>query len=447
MKTVLEENKFDTMLETSDWRYGASIVGLVKFFKYHEIEYEEGQDFIKYNNSDITEERYLIFVEYYFRDKMHHKEIEELLGSDEFTEEQVELINKKVTAKSPAFLEKVFGKKKFDGDNKQEILDLIDENRLLLIRDTFVNGKSLYSKFANKGCFLKEKGKTCRLLGYYVDPNRKTKSISYNWDANTYNFVDDEVFDFIPFGFNQSREAFFINNNLSIKRLVASNRGIIKSENPRESLFCSTANSATFIKYAVEIITKKQGDANNFYETMFIRGEAIKVFEQIENYKGIMKRVKISKGQYLDLEAQVTNCIINGIGLEPIIEKLLHLKYNYSYNIDTLIRINNLINGGNYMDKKMNMAYASAKKLVEKFKKEKKINKIDTYKHKLVSSLTFKDYDKFCEILLQLSAYSGVVFNFGYDLFEDFDANKRLAYTFVNALNTSKKEEDTVDEK
>ncbi|MBN4062675.1 MAG: type I CRISPR-associated protein Cas8a1/Csx8 [Alkaliphilus sp.] len=444
MKTILEESKFDTMLETSDWRYGASIVGLIKYFKYHEIEHEEGHDFIKYNNCDITEDRYLFFAEYHFGDKMHHKALDELVGGDEFTEEQEDFINKKLTANT--VMKKVFGKEKFDGTNKEEILDLIDENRLLLIKATFVNGKSLYSKFTNSGCFLKEKGKTCRLLGYYVDPNRKTKSISYNWDVSTYNFVDDEVFDFIPFGFNQSREAFFINNNLSIKMLIAANRGITNSENPRESLFCSTANSATFIKYAVEIIVKKQGDDNNFYETMFIRDEAIKVFEQIKEYKGIIKNVKISKDLYLNLEKEVTNNIINGIGLDSIIEKLLHLKENYSYNIDTLIRINNLINGGNYMDKKMKMAYASARALVEKFSKEKKANKIDSYKHKLVSSLTFKDYDKFCEILLQLSAYSGVVFTFAYDLFEDFDANKRLAYTFVNALNTSKKKEDMVDE-
>jgi len=51
----------------------------------------------------------------------------------------------------------------------------------------------------------------------------------------------------------------------------------------------------------------------------------------------------------------------------------------------------------------------------------------------------FKDYDRCCQILLQLSNYSGVTFDFVYNLFEDFDKNKDVIYTFINAL-TSKKE-------
>jgi len=47
--------------------------------------------------------------------------------------------------------------------------------------------------------------------------------------------------------------------------------------------------------------------------------------------------------------------------------------------------------------------------------------------------------------MLQLSSYSGVVFNFAYDLFENFDENKNLAYTFINALNIEPDKESNKD--
>lgn len=83
------------------------------------------------------------------------------------------------------------------------------------------------------------------------------------------------------------------------------------------------------------------------------------------------------------------------------------------------------------MDKQMKSAYKSAKKVMAEIPE----NKVDSYKQKLISAITFKDYERFCEILLQLSSYSGVVFDFAYDLFENFEGNKNIAYTFINALN------------
>ena len=90
------------------------------------------------------------------------------------------------------------------------------------------------------------------------------------------------------------------------------------------------------------------------------------------------------------------------------------------------------------MNQKMIGAFAAAKSV----NKALETNKINSYKQKLISSITFKNYDRFCEILLQLSSYSGIVFNFSYDLFDDFEENKNLAYTFINALgnNESNKE-------
>jgi CRISPR-associated protein Cst1 len=52
----------------------------------------------------------------------------------------------------------------------------------------------------------------------------------------------------------------------------------------------------------------------------------------------------------------------------------------------------------------------------------------------LLSSIIAHDYDRFKEILLQLSVYAGVEFGFAFDLFDDFEENKDVAYTFINTL-------------
>ena len=83
------------------------------------------------------------------------------------------------------------------------------------------------------------------------------------------------------------------------------------------------------------------------------------------------------------------------------------------------------------MDKKMGAAYAAAKEVVKNIPE----NKVGSYKQKLISAVTFRDKERVCEILLQLSSYSGVVFGFAYDVFENFDENKNIVYTFINALN------------
>ena len=142
-------------------------------------------------------------------------------------------------------------------------------------------------------------------------------------------------------------------------------------------------------------------------------------------------KYKVNDKYYIDFEKEVTDNILNKVKLDALIEMLLKTDSNYSYNIRTLIEINTLIYGGDKMDKQMKSAYASAKRVMAEIPE----NKVNSYKQKLISAITFKDYERFCEILLQLSSYSGVVFDFAYDLFADFDANKNIAYTFINALN------------
>lgn len=63
-------------------------------------------------------------------------------------------------------------------------------------------------------------------------------------------------------------------------------------------------------------------------------------------------------------------------------------------------------------------------------------NKVTSYKQKLISAISLKDYDRVQIVLIQLSSYSNVKMDFLVDLFSDFQKNKNLAYTFINALGT-----------
>lgn len=435
MKSTIKNEKFNTKMETSDWRYSASIVGLLKYFNYlvsigckEEFElYEIDHDVIAYNSEDITEERYLMFVEYYFENAMHHKVIEQILNNSEFTDEQMKLVNDKLKANT--IMKKVFKDIKFSDENKEIILQKIKENRLLLIKETYRTGKSLYANFANVNSLLEDTESICRLQNYNIDTGKKSKSISYNWNFKTYNFEDKIEFDFIPFAFSKSFEAFFINNNYSIKQLFNTNNVITDSENPRSTLFDELKNSADFIDFDVEVIVKNRGQ--DYFETLYIRKSAIKVLNKIKNYKAIKMKYKVNDNYYVDIEKVVTDNILNNVKVDALIEMLLKSNFKYSYNIKTLIEINTLIYGGDKMDKQMKSAYASAKRVMAEIPE----NKVNSYKQKLISAITFKDYERFCEILLQLSSYSGVVFDFAYDLFADFDENKNIAYTFLNALN------------
>lgn len=442
MKTILEDEKFNVRLEASDWRYSASIVGIMKYFDYwtslgYKMEYRISHDAIEYNNESIEEKKYLLFVEYYYIEEMHHKVIEQILTKDTLTDEEIRLVNNKLKANS--IMKSIFKGIKLSDDGREIILEKINDNRLSIIKETYRNGEKLYANFANKNSLFSPKTNICRILNYYIDIGKKSKSISHSWDFKTYNFEDEIEFDFIPFAFSKSREAFFINNNYSIKQLFHTNNLIAQSDNPRGTLFKDLKHSANFIDFDVEVIIKnrnirtKDGKTKekNYFETLYMRKNAIKIFREINNYKAIQINYKMNDNYYINFEKEVTDNILNNIRLDSLIETLLKSEKNYEYNIRELIKINTLIYGGEKMDKQMKSAYKSAKEVTEKIPK----NKIGAYRQKLISSIVFKDYDRFCEILLQLSSYSGVVFNFAYDLFKDFGSNKNIAYTFVNALN------------
>ena len=143
MVTRLENDIFDIMVEPSNWRYSAAIVGLSRYFedrdKMEDEDYEVDEDCIKFCSDSITKEEFLLFAESYYGEEFPHVQVEEILSRKEFSKEMIDLVNKLL--KENSIMKKVFSKKKFDGSNQEELLELIDENRLVLIRETFRNKK------------------------------------------------------------------------------------------------------------------------------------------------------------------------------------------------------------------------------------------------------------------------------------------------------------------
>lgn len=461
MKKILEGEEFNTFLETSDWRYSAAVVGLVSFFNYFSkdrLKWKQVSDGIYYNQEDLTEERFLEFIEYYFSNDMHHKDLEDFLSWNNFDEDKIKQVNEKMKANT--ILKNVFGKIKFDGNNCEVIKELISKNRNKLIKETFRNKNNLYKNFCNTNSLLEDKGQCCRLVGYSIDMGKKGKSVSYNFNKNNYVYEDEKEFDFIPIAFNGHRQAYFINANSTMKNLVSANTtfnvivknsikdqeasydsNISKREYSRETkklFFNSIINTDEYINYDVEVITKDMG--NDFFETLYIRDKAINNLKRIkEFYEVFITKKKIADGYWIDVYDEVINCILNNLRTDKLIE--MFLKENErEYLVSKLISVNLIIeNGGEEMETRTKSAYKTAKFVADNIPE----NKLNSYRQKLTSSLVFRDYDRYCDILIQLSNYVGKSFDFAFNLFEDFEGNKDVAYSFVNALSkkTEKKGE------
>lgn len=445
MKTTLENNSYDTMLEPSDWRFSAAIVGLMQYLDYHDLDYKVEDDCIYYNREDLNEEKYLEFVEYKYGEELHHKVVENILSKEDLSDEEIKLVNDKLSANT--IMKKTFGKLKYDKTNKQQILDIIIKNRNELIRETFRSKSDMYANYANTNQLFNDSQENCRLLGYYIDSGKKGKSTAFNFNTSTFVGRDEREFDFIPFAFEGKREGFFINDNYTVERLKISNKTLRikvegeldssrKSKDIRQILFKGIIESTDFIDRDIEVIFKDRD--KSYFETLYIRKGSIDIFKKMaeENidYKAFCFSYKVTDKYYINIQKKVTDCILNNLLLDNLIELFLKEK-GRDYLVSQLIKINVLIRRDESMKDRLKGAYKNAKQVAEVLE----VNKLDSYKQKLTSSIIFKDYDRVCQILLQLSNYSGVEFGFVYDLFDDFEENKDLAYTFINAL-TKKKE-------
>lgn len=464
MKTMLQDNeKFDIKLEPSDWRFSASILGLIEYFEsidplndFHEIE----EDSILYNSNSITKEKYLNFVEKKYGQDLHHKFVEDRvryfskIDNDEIDLEKIKEINARFSknASGNTIMENVFKKTKFDGSNSEEILSLIESNREELICETFRNKKDMYANFCNTNQMLNDDQNYCRLLGYCIDAGKKGKSIGYAFNANSFAGQDICEFDFIPFAFINDRESIFINDNYEINRLSNTKKILeakIKNDSNTEGkyksaryfLFKGIIESSDFIDYDVEVIVKNRD--KDYFETLYIRKPSIEILRAIGkskiDYNALCFSYKITDDYYIDIYRKVMDSILNNILLDEIIDLLLKENRN-NYKINQLLRINDLIRSGAMMNSKkvldaktVSKIHACAKAVKGKIQE----NKLESYRQKLISSIIFKDYDRVCQILLQLSQYSDTYFSFADDLFIDFEENKDIAYMFINSLGKS----------
>ena len=456
MKTKIDYFDYDTLLQPTDWRFAAAVVGLCKYFDYFGIVYKvlcdveekpdnyiHGFDGIIYKSEDITEEKYLEFVENYFEKYMTHKNILNILKSQEFSEEQIKLVNDLV--KSKTVLKGLFDKIKFDGTNKDIFISTIEENRAEIIKNIFKNGNNLYKNYCNERLIFTEDNSTCRLRGYNVDKDRKTSNLGFCFSKESFGSNDILEFDFIPFAFSNSdmRETYFVNNNFSVKSLTQTNYAFsnqlssTENKDDKNKLMLVLQNSKDYISYDVEIISKSQDKA--YYETFFVRLERLKKLRELSG-KSLNFVKKINDDYWFNLEKEVYMRCLNNVLLDDVI--LMMLKFYFDDNAvkgyiksrtDMLIDINVSWKGNDIMDEiksAKSCGFLTSKKLIEM----KSSNKINSYKQKIISALCAHDYDRAKEIILSLSAYVGMEFSFFYTFLENAEENKDLAFAFASAL-------------
>lgn len=460
MKTKIDYFDYDTLLQPTDWRFAAAVVGLCKYFDYFGIVYKvlydveekpdnyiHGFDGIIYKSEDITEEKYLDFVESYFEKYMTHKNILNILESQEFSEEQIKLVNALV--KSKTVLKGLFDKIKFDGTNKDIFISTIEENRAEIIKNIFKNGNNLYKNYCNERLIFTEDNSTCRLRGYNVDKDRKTSNLGFCFSKESFESNDILEFDFIPFAFSNSdmRETYFVNNNFSVKSLTQTNYAFsnqlssTENKDDKNKLMLVLQNSKDYISYDVEIISKSQDKA--YYETFFVRLERLKKLRELSG-KSLNFVKKINDDYWFNLEKEVYMRCLNNVLLDDVI--LMMLKFYFDDNAvkgyiksrtDMLIDINVSWKGNEIMDEIKNQidsakkcGHLVSKRLIEM----KSSNKIISYKYKLSSALNTHDYDRVKEILLRLSAEVNIEFSFFYAFLENAEKYKDIVFSFATAL-------------
>lgn len=461
MKTKIDYFDYDTLLQPTDWRFAAAVVGLCEYFDYFGIVYKvlydveekpdnyiHGFDGIIYKSEDITEEKYLEFAENYFEKYMTHKNILNILESQEFSEEQIKLVNALV--KSKTVLKGLFDKIKFDGTNKDIFISTIEENRAEIIKNIFKNGNNLYKNYCNERLIFTEDNSTCRLRGYNVDKDRKTSNLGFCFSKESFESNDILEFDFIPFAFSNSdmRETYFVNNNFSVKSLTQTNYAFsnqlssTENKDDKNKLMLVLQNSKDYISYDVEIISKSQDKA--YYETFFVRLERLKKLRELSG-KSLNFVKKINDDYWFNLEKEVYMRCLNNVLLDDVI--LMMLKFYFDDNAgkgyiksrtDMLIDINVSWKGNEIMDEIKNQidsakkcGHLVSKRLIEM----KSSNKIISYKYKLSSALNTHDYDRVKDILLRLSAEVSMEFPFFYAFLENAEKYKDIVFAFANSLN------------
>lgn len=455
MKTTIKYYGYDTLLQPTDWRAAAAVVGLCKYFDHFRIDYKilynvdekpenyiHGFDGIIYKSDSITEEKYLDFVESYFEKYMTHIKLQNILNKDKLIDEDI-VDFKRICPDS--FYKNFFENKRFDGSNKDYFISAIYEKRYEMITHSYKYNLNLYGNYCNKNRLYTDKNKVCRIIGYDVDKDRKTSILGFCFSKESFDANDILEFDFIPFAFSNPdmRETYFVNNNFSVETLVNTNRAFseqlsnTEGKGDKNKLLLVLQNSKDYISYDVEIISKSQDDA--FYSTLFVRLERLKKLRELSG-KSLYFVKKINDDYWFNLEKEVYMRCLNNVLLDDVILRMLKFYFDDNSNkgyiksrTDLLIDINISWKGNKIMDE-INSARICGFKASQELIRLKSSNKINSYKQKIISALCAHDYDRAKEVILSLSAYVGMEFSFFYKFLENAEENKDIAFAFASAL-------------
>jgi len=442
LKTILEDGRIK--LEASDWRYSASILGLIRYFDYNGLDYEENEDYIIYNQNDITSHYYVEYIDYRYHDELAYNILLNKLNKEELTEEDIKDINKYIKESPTALKNVIFP---LDEDNKDELIQVLKENKEEIILGIFrYRKKNGYIKFCNKGSLMKEDSFMCRVNNFNVDEGRKTHLLTWQREKSSYINEDVQEFDFIPFGFSKDHLSIFINNNFSTQSLCVANSCFKNEINSKIALYqyltTETANENLFNN--IEVIIK---DIDSNYKTLYIDRKIINILtlmKELDNKYELEKfKFKIRDDFYVDLNYILT-LIFERKNLDSLINLLIKNKeFKNYYCLNLIIKVNTIIYGKEHqMTEKYKRVYACAKAISDKLDE----NKLNSYRQKLTSSIVSDNKENVYNILIQLSNYSNVDIGFIFDILDDYDENKNQIYAFIAALRKTKKDEGNNNE-
>lgn len=476
MKATIEHPLYDTLLLPTEWRYSAAIVGLIRFFDF--IEETEGKKLytytnnedkdryvvysdiggyiqgILYNSTDLTEERYLLFCENWYGREFRHRNVEWLLTHiKEFSQDNINDINSYLNGTSSnTVMKKIFKGIKFDGTNTDTILNLIDEHRLEIIKETFRYKTTMYRNFANTNKLMSDTNPHCRLLSYDLDENRKSKAASYYFDTSTFIASDIYEFDFIPFAFTYTKIGFFVNSNTSIEALVKCNNQLKEKMDVEEQiinnrvirdgdqtkLIKAMLHSDDFLNCDVEIICKDREQES--FDTMLIRKQALQRLKKIYDNYNLRYVHKYNYNYWLNVEEELIRCCLNYTYLDKLLEQLLLLSRMDTESrtiqiIQPLVQINMEWKGVNQtmqdtIERAKKVGYYIGKTIKEKNGE----NKVKSYKNKLINATVSHDRERVLEIMLQLSGYTDGEISTIYDILDNPDNWSDIAISFTNAM-------------
>lgn len=476
MKATIEHPLYDTLLLPTEWRYSAAIVGLIRFFDF--IEETEGKKLytytnnedkdryavysdicgyiqgILYNSTDLTEERYLLFCENWYDREFQHRNVEALLTHiQKFSQDNINDINSYLNGTSSnTVMKKIFKGIKFDGTNTDTILNLIDEHRLEIIKETFRYKTTMYRNFANTNKLMSDTNPHCRLLSYDLDENRKSKAASYYFDTSTFIASDIYEFDFIPFAFTYTKIGFFVNSNTSIEALVKCNNQLKEKMDVEEQiinnrvirdgdqtkLIKAMLHSDDFLNCDVEIICKDREQES--FDTMLIRKQALQRLKKIYDNYNLRYVHKYNYNYWLNVEEELIRCCLNYTYLDKLLEQLLLLSRMDTESrtiqiIQPLVQINMEWIGVNQtmqdtIERAKKVGYYIGKTIKEKNGE----NKVKSYKNKLINATVSHDRERVLEIMLQLSGYTDGEISTIYDILDNPDNWSDIAISFTNAM-------------